>query len=148
MFRKKTFKRYLILIWILFFALPVISEQQDYYFKQISLEHGLSQSRVQCIHRDHLGVMWIGTKWGLNSYDQSELKSYFHDREQPNTLPDNYIRFIAEAPTGHLYVSTNKGVAIYDKTENQFHPLLYKGTTKLMTVSCLEEKRHYTNTIG
>lgn len=127
MFRKKTFKRYLILIWILFFALPVISEQQDYYFKQISLEHGLSQSRVQCIHRDHLGVMWIGTKWGLNSYDQSELKSYFHDREQPNTLPDNYIRFIAEAPTGHLYVSTNKGVAIYDKTENQFHPLLYKG---------------------
>ena len=71
--------------------------------------------------------MWIGTKWGLNSYDQSELKSYFHDREQPNTLPDNYIRFIAEAPTGHLYVSTNKGVAIYDKTENQFHPLLYKG---------------------
>lgn len=127
MFRKKTFKRYLILIWILFFALPVISEQQDYYFKQISLEHGLSQSRVQCIHRDHLGVMWIGTKWGLNSYDQSELKNYFHVRKQPNTLPDNYIRFIAEAPTGHLYVSTNKGVAIYDKTENQFHPLLYKG---------------------
>lgn len=127
MFQRKTFKRYPILIWILFFALPAISEQQDYYFKQISLEQGLSQSRVQCIYRDHLGVMWIGTKWGLNSYDQSELKNYFYIHKQPNSLPDNYIRFITEDPAGHLFVSTNKGVAIYDKTENLFHSLPYKG---------------------
>lgn len=127
MFQRKTFKRYPILIWILFFALPAISEQQDYYFKQISLEQGLSQSRVQCIYRDHLGVMWIGTKWGLNSYDQSELKNYFYIYKQPNSLPDNYIRFITEDPAGHLFVSTNKGVAIYDKTENLFHSLPYKG---------------------
>ena len=155
MFQRKTFKRYPILIWILFFALPAISEQQDYYFKQISLEQGLSQSRVQCIYRDHLGVMWIGTKWGLNSYDQSELKNYFYIYKQPNSLPDNYIRFITEDPAGHLFVSTNKGVAIYDKTENLFHSLPYKGnifqacrTIKQMTVSCLEGKKHYTNIIG
>ena len=79
-------KRYSFLIWILFFVLSTKAEQQDYYFRQISLEQGLSQSRVQCIYRDHQGVIWIGTKWGLNSYDQSELKSYFHDREQPQRL--------------------------------------------------------------
>ena len=125
--QRDTFKRYLFLCWILSFALPTRSEQQDYYFKQISLEQGLSQSRVQCIYRDHLGVMWIGTKWGLNSYDQSELKNYFHVRNQPNSLPDNYIRFITEDRFGNLYVSTNKGIAVYNKTENQFHPLLYNG---------------------
>ena len=107
-------KRYSFLIWILFFVLSTKAEQQDYYFRQISLEQGLSQSRVQCIYRDHLGVIWIGTKWGLNSYDQSELKSYFHDREQPNSLPDNFIRFITEDRLGDLYVSTNKGIAIYN----------------------------------
>lgn len=114
-------------ILILLFAFSARSEEQHYYFKQISLEQGLSQSRVQCIHRDHLGVMWIGTKWGLNSYDQSELKSYFHDRNQQNSLPDNFIRFITEDHSGYLYVSTNKGIATYNKTENQFHPLLYNG---------------------
>lgn len=114
-------------ILIFLFALSARSEEQHYYFKQISLEQGLSQSRVQCIHRDHLGVMWIGTKWGLNSYDQSELKSYFHDRNQQNSLPDNFIRFITEDHSGNLYVSTNKGIATYNKTENQFHPLLYNG---------------------
>lgn len=120
-------KRYSSLIWILFFVLSTKAEQQDYYFRQISLEQGLSQSRVQCIYRDHLGVIWIGTKWGLNSYDQSELKSYFHDREQPNSLPDNFIRFITEDRFGDLYVSTNKGIAIYNKAENQFQPLKYNG---------------------
>lgn len=120
-------KRYSSLIWILFFVLSTKAEQQDYYFRQISLEQGLSQSRVQCIYRDHLGVIWIGTKWGLNSYDQSELKSYFHDRDQPNSLPDNFIRFITEDRFGDLYVSTNKGIAIYNKAENQFQPLKYNG---------------------
>ena len=120
-------KRYSFLIWILFFVLSTKAEQQDYYFRQISLEQGLSQSRVQCIYRDHLGVIWIGTKWGLNSYDQSELKSYVHDREQPNSLPDNFIRFITEDRLGDLYVSTNKGIAIYNKAENQFQPLKYNG---------------------
>lgn len=120
-------KRYSFLIWILFFVLSTKAEQQDYYFRQISLEQGLSQSRVQCIYRDHLGVIWIGTKWGLNSYDQSELKSYFHDREQPNSLPDNFIRFITEDRLGDLYVSTNKGIAIYNKAKNQFQPLKYNG---------------------
>lgn len=120
-------KRYSFLIWILFFVLSTKAGQQDYYFRQISLEQGLSQSRVQCIYRDHQGVIWIGTKWGLNSYDQSELKSYFHDREQPNSLPDNFIRFITEDRLGDLYVSTNKGIAIYNKAENQFQPLKYNG---------------------
>ena len=120
-------KRYSFLIWILFFVLSTKAEQQDYYFRQISLEQGLSQSRVQCIYRDHQGVIWIGTKWGLNSYDQSELKSYFHDREQPNSLPDNFIRFITEDRLGDLYVSTNKGIAIYNKAENQCQPLKYNG---------------------
>ena len=120
-------KRYSFQIWILFFVLSTKAEQQDYYFRQISLEQGLSQSRVQCIYRDHQGVIWIGTKWGLNSYDQSELKSYFHDREQPNSLPDNFIRFITEDRLGDLYVSTNKGIAIYNKAENQFQPLKYNG---------------------
>jgi len=46
-------------------------------FKQISLEQGLTQSRVQSILRDEQGIIWIGTKHGLNSFDQFELTTYF-----------------------------------------------------------------------
>lgn len=99
----------------------------DYYFKQISIDQGLSQSRVQCIHRDRLGVIWIGTKNGLNSYAQSELRTFRHDRNDTNSLPDNYIRFIAEDSEGLLYISTNKGVSVYDRMAEQFRPLAYKG---------------------
>lgn len=127
--KRHMLKRCSFLIWLLFFVLSTRSEQQDYYFRQISLEQGLSQSRVQCIYRDHLGVIWIGTKWGLNSYDQSELKSYFHDQEQAYSLPGNFIHFITEDRSGNLYISTNKGIAVYNKVENQFQPLKYNGKT-------------------
>ena len=42
-------------------------------------------------------------------------------------MPDNFIRFITEDRFGDLYVSTNKGIAIYNKAENQFQPLKYNG---------------------
>lgn len=43
-----------------------------YYFKQISLENGLSQSSVKCVLVDERGVMWIGTRFGLNRFDREK----------------------------------------------------------------------------
>ena len=68
---------------------------KDYCFKQISTEQGLSQSTVLCILNDHNGTIWIGTKNGLNKFTQYELISYYH-QGSTNSLPDNYINFIAE----------------------------------------------------
>ena len=55
------------------------SNNASYYFKQIAIEQGLSQSSINSILCDHKGILWIGTKSGLNCYDQHELKSFFND---------------------------------------------------------------------
>ncbi len=107
--------------------LSIHAAETDYYFKQISLEQGLTQSRVQSILRDEQGIIWIGTKHGLNSFDQFELTTYLYNKNEKNGLPDNFIRFIAEDERSLIYVSTNKGVVIFDRIKKTFTPILYQG---------------------
>ena len=60
----------------------------DYYFKQLSLQEGLSQTTVNCVLKDYKGIIWIGTQMGLNRFDQYELKNYFYDSYSSHSLPD------------------------------------------------------------
>lgn len=115
------------LISFLLLCLPLNAVQRSLAFIPLSLDEGLTHPKVQCIFRDHTGVVWIGTKNGLNSWDQSELKSYLHNPSDPNSLPDNYIKFIVEGTDNKLYLSTNHGVGIFDAVLKRFTPILYKG---------------------
>lgn len=54
-------------------CLPLHAIQETLSFIPFSLNEGLTHTRVQCIFCDHAGIVWIGTKNGLNSWDQSEL---------------------------------------------------------------------------
>ena len=42
---------------------------EHYYFKNLSVQNGLSQNTVNAILQDKQGFMWFGTKYGLNRYD-------------------------------------------------------------------------------
>lgn len=96
----------------------------NYYFKQIAIENGLSQSSINCILCDHKGMLWIGTKSGLNCFDQYELKNYFNEKENPHSLPGNYIQFIAEDQQKNIWISTNTGLALYNPENNSFDLIL------------------------
>lgn len=97
----------------------VYANESDYCFKQISTEHGLSQSTVRCILNDHSGVLWIGTKNGLNRYDQYELETYYCQGSELS-LPDNNISFIAEDSLHNIWIGTAKGLVRYNRDTNDF----------------------------
>lgn len=57
----------LILSFIIFITLlSAEASASDYFFKRISIEQGLSQPGVNSILRDRSGILWIGTRQGLN----------------------------------------------------------------------------------
>lgn len=52
------------------------SAASGYHMESLSINEGLSQNYAGTILRDSRGYLWIGTKFGLNRYDNSSLKNY------------------------------------------------------------------------
>lgn len=115
----------LFLLWLVGFNCT--EARSNYYFKQISVEQGLSQSSVRCMLEDYKGFLWIGTRFGLNRFDHYDLKSYFYKSNDPASLPGNQIFFIAEDNDLNLWVSTNEGLALYNRNKDNFTPVLFNG---------------------
>lgn len=115
---------------------PVCSQSPYYYYKQLGIKEGLSQSKVQCVLNDHRGYLWIGTESGLNCYDRDHLKQYLHQPGDERTLPSNNITFIAEDSLCNLWVATMGGVCLYDRRNDNFRTLLNNGKP-IYVASCL-----------
>ena len=97
---------------LLMIAGQAVSAAQDYpaVFEGLSIEEGLSQSRVRCILQDSDGFLWFGTREGLNRYDGYEFKVFKRIPAQPNSLTDNLILSICEDDSGFLWVGTGMGL--------------------------------------
>lgn len=76
-----TINRYIYSFFFIIYCLTVAEAAPEYYFKQISLREGLSESMVKCVLTDHKGLIWIGTRFGLNNFDRERVKSYYHDKK-------------------------------------------------------------------
>ena len=72
--------KYLTIIVYLFttlqlFARPEKLNFENYkLFTHIGVQDGLSDNRVNCIHRDKNGLLWIGTENGLNCYSGNQIE--------------------------------------------------------------------------
>lgn len=117
--------KYICLCFLSFYCLTLVQAAPEYHFKQLSLRDGLSESMVKCILTDHKGVIWIGTHLGLNSFDREKIKTYYHDKKDSCSIPDNNIHFLVEDSLLNLWVSTGQGLALYDREKDIFHPVLF-----------------------
>lgn len=130
------FNRRLIFFLIHFFLYFLVqSNNSNYYFKQISVEQGLSQSTVNCLHIDDKGIMWIGTNSGLNIYTNHAIKFFMHDPDNMSSLPGNTIRFIVEDANKTVWINTNNGLVRYDNLTKSFSSIV--GLSGIIIESCL-----------
>lgn len=128
-------KRLLVIV-LTHFLVTMMGEAavSSYYFKQISLEDGLSQSTVNCVLTDNQGLIWIGTNFGLNRFDRERITSYFHDKNNPFSIPGNTVFFLVEDPRQNVWIGTDKGLVRYDRSEDRFVHIAFAGLP--LHVSC------------
>ena len=128
-----TINRYIYSFFFIIYCLTVAEAAPEYYFKQISLREGLSESMVKCVLTDHKGLIWIGTRFGLNNFDRERVKSYYHDKKDPCSLPGNDIKFLVEDSLWNLWVATEHGLVLYDRENDDFIPVTIEG--RILNVS-------------
>lgn len=100
------FKTQLLLTLLFYFFSAISSFSQDYiaHIQHFGVEEGLSHREVYCIYKDQRGLIWIGTKYGLNRFDGREFKLYTKEK---NGLASNEIHYILEDAEGYLWLITS-----------------------------------------
>jgi ligand-binding sensor domain-containing protein/signal transduction histidine kinase len=84
-------------------------------FEHVSVEHGLTQSTVNCILQDSRGFMWFGTDDGLNRFDGYGFVVYRHDPQDPQSPSHNLITSLHQDPEGAIWIGTyGGGLDVFD----------------------------------
>ncbi len=90
-------------------------------FEHLTLENGISHSKVNCIVQDFRGFMWFGTDEGLNRYDGYQFTVYQNNSNDPGSLSANFIRCLLEDSGGNLWIGTEiGGLNRYDRAQERF----------------------------
>lgn len=87
----------------------LFAQSQDLKFTNITIEYGLSHSKVNCIYQDRQGFLWFGTNEGLNKYDGYTFTVYQPDPDDPHSISANLIRCILEDSKGNFWIGTEAG---------------------------------------
>ncbi len=78
----------------------------------------LSDDRVNSVHFDRSGVMWVGTQNGLNRFNA--ITSTFTAYTTQDGLAGNAVSCILEDGNRDLWVSTNNGISRFSPSTKRF----------------------------
>lgn len=101
---------------LLFFIAGVAFHQQSnaqkkVLFSSFFAEKNLSSLNITCFFQDSKGYMWIGTEDGVNYFNGKTIKTFKHDYQYKNSLPDNVIVSICEDKQGFIWIGTGRGIS-------------------------------------
>ena len=135
-FRKNHTLYKLILFICLSFSLPALAGNiKNYKFHTLSPEGGFYYDGVKSIQQDSDGFIWIVMENDLFRFDGYQFKRYYSYFRMLDTSDKWYFRDVELDARGHLFVSTNKGLFVYDKITDSFKRMFKPNTMNIKTDS-------------
>jgi len=114
---------YKITLPFLLLSISILSFGQNIHFQAIGVENGISQPTVTSIYQDEFGIIWIGTKDGLNRYNGTDFHVFRPIENDKNSLYNNNIGTVCGDKNGHIYIRCKYAVVEYDIKTNAFHTI-------------------------
>lgn len=112
------------LFFILASMVTSISQGQNITFNHLTTDDGLSQFSVNSLYVDESGILWIGTREGLNRYNGEDIQTYKLRKNDPNSLFCNTVSRITGNHNGKVYLLCTEGVAEFNLATQKFTTLL------------------------
>jgi ligand-binding sensor domain-containing protein/signal transduction histidine kinase len=90
-----------------------------HYAPESFSSHGLKGAHVLSLNIDRDGTLWVGTlDGGLHRYNQEA--DNFKRYTESEGLPNNTVYGILEDEKGRLWISTNRGLALFNPDDEMF----------------------------
>ncbi len=90
-------------------------------FEFLTVDEGLSHNTVYAILQDKNGLIWLGTRYGLNRYDAYKCDVYLPDADDKNAIKGYTTLCLAEDRQGKLWIGhRGAGISIYDQNTGIF----------------------------
>ncbi len=83
----------------------------------LTMQNGLADNTVSCIHKDRDGFMWFGTDNGLSRYDGKNIKNFGSDSLYMKVF------HISETENGLLWLIANGQLFCFDRRMEHFIPV-------------------------
>lgn len=128
--------KYLLLIPLFLFAIPLFAQEPDLLKNFLTVEDGLSHNEVTSIVQDKDGFIWIGTRGGLNRYDGYEFKIFNQVPGDSNSLVNPSIETLFVDSKGNIWIGTKSGgVSKYNPVTGVFTNIVsnYKNENEILS---------------
>jgi len=90
-------------------------------FEHLTVDDGLSYSTVHALYQDDLGMIWAGTRFGLNRFDGYEFKTYLPDTSNPYAIKSQAVLSIDGDSRGNMWIGhLNGGISLYEHATQRF----------------------------
>ncbi|MBN8672564.1 MAG: hypothetical protein J0L56_00440 [Chitinophagales bacterium] len=110
-------KKYLLhIFFFLVFPLSALSQQERRFaFIHYGMTQGLTSNEVMCSVQDDDGYLWIGTNNGLQRYDGVRFLTFRHQKDNPVSVPGNFIQQLMIDSKGNMWLqAAGKKAGIFD----------------------------------
>jgi len=97
-----------------------VNAENKYRAVHWTIYDGLSQAETYHILKDVNGFVWIGTKNGLDRFDGSLFKNYYHDPHDKKTIGGNLINGMIEDSLHNIWIGYDWGLSRYDIKADTF----------------------------
>lgn len=106
-------------LYILFFLISGIhlaaQQARQYSFTHYGTATGLLSNETICSIQDEQGFIWIGTNRGLQRFDGHRYLNFIHSKDNPRSIPHNYIVQVLLDNKNNLWILTGDGkVGVFD----------------------------------
>lgn len=89
--------------------------------KEYTFEHGLPHNSVYAAMKDHQGMMWFASWYGLSSFDGVKFKAYNRRDDITADIPPHKLQSIVEAHPDFIWVKTiDHNLFLFNKKSERF----------------------------
>lgn len=100
-------KNLFLTVFIFLYGLSLFATD-GYFFRNLTVEQGLTSNTINCIHKDNKNFIWLGTANGLNRFDGTAILSF-------EEFKDKSIISIIEPDTTNLYILSERELYKYNR---------------------------------